>query len=470
MDIDQDAKNILESIDGMLVIDRDENLVFMCKKLMDLIGVESFDYIKGKKLRDVIATNLTWKVLETGERQIGVTYLVQGYTIVSNSYPIYKGKELIGALEYDVFEDLDLLMDFMDKMSSQKGLERFGDIVNARRREKYTLDSIKGSGTATKNMKNEILLSSRSNSTVLITGETGTGKELIAQSIHMAGNRSLFEFVEVNCPAIPHDLFESELFGYEEGSFTGAKKGGKKGLVRIADKGTLFLDEVSALPMMMQAKLLRFLQEREFRPVGGDKPLRVDVRVISASNEDLPKLIEEGKFREDLYYRLNVIHIKAEPLRNRLGDIPELVYSFIDELNGSLEKNLDSNRVTSIENEALKLLMDYHWPGNIRELKNVIERGMNRCSGNILTMEDLSGSPELGAGPGGDILRGNSRSFADCDDGRPLSELRAEWEASLIRYLLDEKGLTAKEASERLGITRQMFYKKMRDFKIERKP
>jgi transcriptional regulator with PAS, ATPase and Fis domain len=477
-DIQENVRDILESIDGSLVIDDAERIVFMCSKLIDLIGAVSFDHVYERRLRDVIETNMTWRVLETGERQIGVTYLVQGYTVVSNAYPIYRDNKLIGAIEYDVFEDAHLLREFLNKMSSREGLEQYSALTNRIKREKYTLESIKGSSSVLRAMKNEIKLSSRSNSTVLITGETGTGKELIAQAIHMAGHRSFFEFVEVNCSTIPMDLFESELFGYEEGSFTGARKGGKRGLAQIADKGTLFLDEVGTLPGLMQAKLLRFLQEKEIRPVGGDRSVPVDARIICATNVELSELVARGQFREDLYYRLNVIHIKAEPLRSRRSDIPELVNHFIEELNVSLERHLRANRIRSIDKDALKMLMDYHWPGNIRELKNAIERAINRCAGNTLLPRHFKEFPGQEVYEAGDATKNDTAD--DAHEFKKISiplafydlslkELRNETERDMFEHLLNVRGLSVKAAADSLGITRQMLYKRMNALGIRRR-
>lgn len=458
-DISKNAAEILESIDGFLLIDREERIVFMCKKLMKLIGADEPKLVIGKKLRDIISSNRTYRVLETGERQIGITYLVQGHTIVSNAYPVYKNGKLIGALEYDVFEDADLLRDFFDKMSSRKGLEHFGTAVAMRSRSRYTMDSIKGSSSVIRSIKNEILMSSRSASNVLITGETGTGKELIAQAIHMAGSRSLFEFVSVNCASIPPELFESELFGYEGGSFTGANPKGKKGLIALADKGTLFLDEVDTLPLPMQAKLLRFIQEREIRAVGGEKMVPVDVRIICASNADLSGLVATGGFRQDFYYRLNVFNIAAPALRDRRSDIPELVNHFIDELNSAVGRNLASMRIKSIDKEALKMLMDYDWPGNIRELKNVMERAMNRCPGVVLRKEDFSAAG-IFAETNGMIM------VPELDGDCTLRTLRKRLESEVIHELIIKRKLTITDAAKKLGLTRQMLHKKIRELDI----
>jgi Nif-specific regulatory protein len=224
---------------------------------------------------------------------------------------------------------------------------------------------------------------SQTDSTILLSGETGTGKELIAQLIHYNSKRKNNPFTCVTCAILTETLLESELFGHEKGSFTGAttKKIGK---FEIAHRGTVFLDEISAIPLSTQTKLLRVLQEREFERVGGTEIIKVDIRIIAATNENLSKLINEGKFREDLYYRLKVIEIPVPPLRERKEDIPEIVSYYLDEYSKDLDRKVDN-----IHPEAMKLLMEYNWPGNIRELKNVIERAVVLGSGNTLLPEHL---------------------------------------------------------------------------------
>lgn len=459
MDINKDVEYILDSVSGALVIDTDCKLKFMSSDLMNTIGVNSFDQIKDKDIRDVISTNTTYKVLETKEPQIAETYFVHGYTIVSNAYPVFKNGELIGAVEYDVFQNVDILQDFFDKISVDKDLKTFTKALAGRKKEKYSLDSIKGSSLAIKNMKNDIKMASRSNSTVLINGETGTGKELIAQAIHYGGHRALFEFVEINCTTIPSELFESELFGYEEGSFTGAKKGGKKGLAELADNGTLFLDEINALPINLQAKLLRFIQEKEFQRVGGNETIQLDVRIIAATNEDLSKKVDDGDFRKDLFYRLNVIEITAVPLRKRIADIPELVNYFIDKLNYNLGRQLESNQIKNIDTDALKVLMDYDWPGNIRELQNVVERAMNHTLDTTLYAEDFA-----------DIIFEDSLTELSIDENDlqnlTLKEMTRQVERFVINELINNQGMNVKETASRLGISRQMLHRKINDYNI----
>ena len=224
---------------------------------------------------------------------------------------------------------------------------------------------------------------SRTDFSVLITGESGTGKEVFARAIHYTGARNHRPFVSVNCAAIPSELLESELFGYEEGAFTGAKKGGRKGKFIQADGGTIFLDEIGDMPMVMQAKLLRVLQEREVDMVGGSTPVPVDIRVISATRKNLEQMIREGTFREDLYYRLNVININLPPLRERREDIPLLVGYYMDKLNQEYKRNV------SISKEVMHALCVHSWDGNVRELDNVIKGAYAVCDGLEIVMSDL---------------------------------------------------------------------------------
>lgn len=219
---------------------------------------------------------------------------------------------------------------------------------------------------------------------VLITGETGTGKELIARAIHEQSRRSKYPFVAINCSSIPDNLFESELFGYEEGSFTGAKKGGKIGKIEMAQGGTLFLDEIGEMPLFAQPKLLRILQEYELERVGSNKKIHLDIRVIAATNRDLGEMVAEKTFRGDLYYRINVINLKLPPLRTRKDDIIPISENYIKKLKLKMDTPL-----SSISPEARQLLLDYQWPGNVRQLQNVIEYAANLCETDVLMPGDL---------------------------------------------------------------------------------
>ncbi|MDZ7269893.1 MAG: sigma-54 dependent transcriptional regulator [candidate division KSB1 bacterium] len=285
-------------------------------------------------------------------------------------------------------------------------------------------------------------------STVLITGETGTGKELIAKAIHRQSLRHTKPFVVVNCSAIQETLLESELFGYEKGAFTGAVKN-KSGLIEVANTGTIFLDEVGDLQPNLQIKLLRFLENGEFRPVGSTHSRRADVRVIAATNRDLKKMMQEGKFREDLFYRLNVINIQLPPLRERREDIAALVEYFLKKYCATMRKC-----VAGVEPEALAALQQYHWPGNVRELENVIERAVILAAGNTITLDDLPV----------DLIQPSAFSLPPAND-KSLAAIERE---HILKILAETAG-NKTQAARILGITKKTLYAKLQQYALLQK-
>jgi nitrogen regulation protein NR(I) len=299
-------------------------------------------------------------------------------------------------------------------------------------------------------------------STILITGESGTGKGLIAQELHRRSSRREKALIKVNCAAIPKDLVESELFGYEKGAFTGAV-GSKPGRFELADGGTLFLDEIGEIPVEIQVKLLRALQESEFERVGGIRTIRVDVRLIAATNRDLKALIAEGRFREDLFYRLAVVPMELPPLRERRADIPVLVAHFIDKFNLRLGK-----RVEGIDPEAMQVLQSYGWPGNIRELENLMERSVLFADGPIVESTQLPDSlreqapatpmPIAPVGPLGTIASPAGASMKEI-----VRQAQADLERELIARALEETGGNVTRAAKRLQISRKSLQVKMKD-------
>lgn len=316
---------------------------------------------------------------------------------------------------------------------------------------KITLDNIISESEIMEHTKQKALIASKSNSTVLITGESGTGKELFARAIHNHSDRVDNTFVTVNCAAIPDNLLESELFGYEEGAFTGAKKGGKLGKFEIAHKGTIFLDEIGDMSLHLQGKLLRVLQERELDKIGGKSNILIDVRVIAATNKNLVELVEKGQFREDLYYRLNVIPITLPALRQRKDDIPLLIDYMIKEYAHKLNKD-----VIGIEDDAKKTLIDYSWPGNVRELQNVIEYSINMSDSSLLNL---------------DIIPNNIKSkYYDeksnkCEEIRTLEDLEKEEISKALnkfKHYKKDKELVAKS----LGISRATLYRKLEKYNL----
>jgi DNA-binding NtrC family response regulator len=297
-----------------------------------------------------------------------------------------------------------------------------------------------------------------SSATVLVTGESGTGKELVARAIHTHSPRAHAAFVPVNCTALSESLLESELFGHAKGSFTGAVAA-KRGLFEIASGGTLFLDEIGDMGPKMQAQLLRTLQDGEVRPVGTTEAIRVDVRLVCATNRDLEAEVRAGKFREDLYFRINVVTIKLPPLRDRPGDIPILVSHFLGKIG-----RRDGRSVASLSGQAMPILMKYAWPGNVRELENAIDRAVAVAKDNIILPSDLP--PEIGAGRksvGGAVADESPRTptptvgaAVSLVDDRPTL---AELERRYIDLVLTECGGNKKKAAERLGIDRRTLYR-----------
>ncbi|MEG2200320.1 MAG: sigma 54-interacting transcriptional regulator, partial [Anaerovorax sp.] len=302
-------------------------------------------------------------------------------------------------------------------------------------------------------LKEQIKYVARTNSTVLISGETGTGKELVAQAIHNLSKRRLKNFIKINAAGLPESLAESELFGYDAGSFTGAKSEGKKGKFEIANHGTLFIDEINQMPLTLQPKLLRVLQEKEVDRIGSEKPTPLDVRIIAASNKDLEKLVKEGEFREDLYYRLDVVEVNVPPLRDHLEDIPLLVNHFVENLNNLLGKT-----VQTIEDGVYVQLKEHHWPGNVRELQNVIEKTMNYVEGTVLREEDLNFNH---------VGKNLEINFLENTE-KPIEDFLERAERSLIVKTLKKFDGNKTKAAEFLKIRRTLLYQKMKRLNIDK--
>ena len=315
---------------------------------------------------------------------------------------------------------------------------------------KSGIDGIVASSIKTLEIIDTIKSVANTPATVLLTGESGVGKEVFAKAIHNLSDRKDKPFIKINCAAIPEDLLESELFGYEKGAFTGATTT-KKGKFELADGGTIFLDEIGDMPLLLQSKLLRVLQEKEIERLGGSKPIKVDVRIIAATNKDLEKMVREGTFREDLYYRLNVIQIHIPPLRERREDIPVLIYYFLDKFNKMYGKNL------SISDELVETLTSYDWPGNIRQLQNTIERMVILAKNPVLTEEDLP--VDIKKNLKREVKRAKSNLISS-EERVQLPKTIEEIERENIIKALEETNYIVKKAAEKLGMTpRQVRYR-----------
>lgn len=451
----KDYELFLEAIAGLMVIDKDGNLVYINDQCADYINVDREKSI-GKYITDVFPPSIMHKMLDGDSKYSTNFYFHDCRMSVSTQVQLRKENEVVGVLEYDTIQDIIGLDDFLEKYAAtlRQEIAYYREQVRTFQNTKYSIDNIIGSSKKIKDLKRQIELASSSNSTILIYGETGTGKELVAHSIHNLSSRAFNKFVKVNAAGIVENLIESELFGYEDGAFTGAKKGGKKGKFEIADQGTLFIDEINQMPLSVQPKLLRALQEGEISPVGSEEDKSVNIRLIVACNKDLYEMVKEGEFREDLYYRLNVFPITVPPLRERMEDIEELVENKVTELNHEMGKNINK-----IEPAVYKKLKDYEWPGNIRELNNRIEAAMNYADDEVLRAEYFNLRI--------DNARLDLEKLSSFEN--PIEAVKREAERKLINETLIRFKYNKTKTAEYLKIDRSLLYQKMKRLGIKSK-
>jgi transcriptional regulator with PAS, ATPase and Fis domain len=325
-------------------------------------------------------------------------------------------------------------------------IQELANKMNQENRAFFTFEDITGKSLPLIEAIELAKKASQHGARVIIEGESGTGKEMFAQSIHNNGIRKRGPFVAVDCGAIPRELLESELFGYEEGAYTGARKGGHRGKFELADKGTLFLDEISNMPIDMQAKMLRVLQENKIMRIGGYIPIPVDVQIIAASNQDLKKEVEKGNFREDLFYRLNIVYIKLPSLRERKSDIPILMHNLINNY-----KNLAYKKIKRIDDEVVEILSRYDWPGNVRQLNNVVERMM------IISKTDMITKDLIPI----EILEAVNLNVSLPKRGLKIETLDSA-SAKYVKSVVESLNGNIKKASEELDISRATVYRLMK--------
>lgn len=406
----------------------------------------------GKKVEDIIENTKMGKVLKTGIADIGGIQEIKGNKMIAMRVPIKKDGKVISAVGKVVFKDISDFHALSKKLLDlEKEVEFYKSKIAENKTAKYSVENIIGHSNKIRKVKDLIGKVANTNSNVLINGESGTGKEMIAHSIHNSSKRYLAPFIKINCASIPAELLESELFGYEEGAFTGAKKGGKKGKFELANGGSIFLDEIGDMNINMQAKILRVIQEREIESIGGSGVKSVDVRIITATNKNLEELVKKGEFREDLYYRLNVVKIVSPPLRERKEDIPALANA----LRIKIAKRLDVY-VEGISKDAIECLGNYDWPGNIRELENVIERAINLLDSNIMIKtEHLS-------------KRFTSAKYKRYSDKNEyLKTIVEEVEKEVILECLNRNNWNKNKTAQILGISRAGLYKKIEEFNLK---
>lgn len=427
---------ILETIhEGALAIDA-EGVVTHCNTTAEKLLKLQRDAIIGKQLEDIWPGAPALEVLETGTEYIEKEEIYQtrgrrGMHFIVSVRPITGRGEPEGAVVSfrDISEARRLIYDL-----SSTAMD-------------YTFDDIIGESMAIRQVKEQALKVAGGNSTVLITGESGTGKEIFARAIHKASPRDKGPFISVNCGAIPETLLESELFGYEGGAFTGARREGKAGKFELANEGTIFLDEIGEMPLHLQVKLLHVLQNREVERVGGSKKIPVDVRIIAASNRDLEKMMQDGNFRKDLYFRLSVIPLHIPPLKERREDIPALIECCLAKYSPMLNKDINS-----VDPEAMETMMHYNWPGNVRELENAVEYAVNMASGETITFTSLP--PRIK----------ETECEAVSQAEAPLKERVREYERKILQGYLIRYGNTYEgknEIAEKLEISRATLYRKL---------
>lgn len=442
--------------DGFVVVDSEGIVTEINQQYCDFFGTQKSNVI-GKCITELIPNTKMLEIVKNKFCEEGVVHnYLEGTTkeksvIVSRSYVKDETGAVVAGVAQVKFrlQTLDIAKKLMSEYAKLKYYEEEYKNYSGNR---YNFSDVVGSSSIFMEKKKEGMKAAKTNFTVLLTGETGTGKEVFAKAIHNSSNRADKPMISINCAAIPADLLESELFGYAEGAFTGAKRGGKKGKFIIANGGTIFLDEIGDMPITMQAKLLRVLQEKEVEPIGSLEAVPINVRVISATRKDLPKMVEEGTFREDLFYRLNVLNIHMIALRDRQDDILELANYFLNQL------NVEYKQAKVLSKGVKKCFIHYPWAGNIRELDNVIKSAYAICDNFEIELTDLPTK----------MVSRHQISNTEQNNTKLLANMVDEYEKGIILDILRKNQWNCQIAAAELGIHRSIIYKKMKKHGIRK--
>ncbi|SFB13672.1 MULTISPECIES: sigma-54-dependent Fis family transcriptional regulator [unclassified Bacillus (in: firmicutes)] len=440
------------SAERIVVVDREGVICYINEKYCEFLGT-TVEFATGRHVTEIIDNTRMHIVAKTGQAEIAALHPINGSDMIANRFPLIVEGELVGALGTVMFRTPEDWWDYKRKIQPLlEELKYYKTKLEKDLKSKYSFQDLIGESNSFQAVKMLAERISGSQSAVLLLGESGTGKELFAHAIHSNSARASFPFVPINCASIPEHLLESELFGYEDGAFTGAKKGGKKGQFQIANYGTIFLDEVGDMPLPMQSKLLRVLQEKEIQRVGGQTSIPVDVRIIAATHRNLEKMVEEGKFRQDLYYRLNVIKIEIPPLRKRKNDIALIASNLLKKL----EKKFHRQHL-HLSREVIARLESHDWPGNIRELENVLERAINVLDDSVVELHHLPlylKDQEL-------LVENQLTSPQEKElPLRPLKDTMADVEKQAIQQALEVTNGNKLEAAKLLQIGKTSFYEK----------
>lgn len=460
--IDSIPKNLLFSLldnsyESLILIDSNGIVRFISSANKGIYGL-SVENAIGRHITEVNPDTRMTRVLQTGKAEIGRSMMINNRQRVIARIPLTLNGRMVGVVGKLMFMNPEKLKELYERIDVLKQnldfyREEFSHVYGSR----YSVDNLIGDSPLFKQAKFMAIQAAASDASVLITGESGTGKELFAHAIHQISRRRSDHFVRVNCAAIPTELIESELFGYEPGTFTGAHKKGKPGKFELAHKGTIFLDEIGDMPPLMQVKLMRVLQEKEVERIGG-KPRRVDFRIISATNRDLEKMVRNKTFRLDLFYRLNVMVIRLPALREMKEDIPKIFEHLLKQL------CQDCRRASvGVSAVAMDRLKSYFWPGNIRELRNIAERAIIVCNGNQIEPEDLPMPIRTNS------IESSTRTIAGKmpSKGFSLKSVIEEAERNAILDALKQSGNNRAMAAGILGIHRTGLYQKMKKHHID---
>jgi transcriptional regulator with PAS, ATPase and Fis domain len=457
-----------DSCAGMMAVDLDARIAWINDKYVALLGLKSADDALGKAVEEIIPNSRMREVVSTGKPIFLDIMTIRSQTLVVMRIPLKDADgNLTGALGFTLYDRMERLKPLLSKFSElESELAQTQKELASLRRSRYSLSSFIGVSPAALDLKRKARRAAELDTTVLLLGETGTGKELLAQGIHASSARQRRAFVAVNVAAVPETLLEAEFFGVAPGAYTGADAKGRDGKFKIADGGTLFLDEVGDMPLQMQAKLLRVLQEQEIEPLGSNKVIKVNVRVIAATSHDLKHLVAEGKFRSDLYYRLNVLPINLPPLRQRLEDLDALCEQLLAQI-----ADRTGMPLRELSPSGKSVLSAYHWPGNVRELRNVLEQAAMQTDNLHLGAEDFR-SIVLNVDPIPASSLALPQPSADAAALAPASqecrlpdsslpEAIADLEKKFIHAALVKTGGNKASAARMLGISRATLYQKM---------
>lgn len=450
----KDLKSTLESVlessfEGIVVVDKKGIITMLNQSYGDFLGVDPEQAV-GRPATEIIPNTRMHLVAQSHKAEIGEVQRIGENNVVVTRIPIVKDGEVTGAVGKVLFKDVKDLRSLSNKLNQlQSELEYYKAELHKTFGSKYSIESIVSSSEKMVWLKSIATKAAKRDSTVLLLGESGTGKELFAHAIHNASLRRNGPFIKVNCAAIPENLLEAELFGYYDGAFTGARKGGKPGKFELANEGTIFLDEIGDMTMAMQAKLLRVLQEKEIERLGGTRAINVDIRVIAATNKDLEQMVKQGAFRNDLYYRLNIISLNIPPLRERYEDIALLCNVLLQKISNHI-----SSSIKGISPAVMKVFMEYRWPGNVRELENVLERAVNLMDDEEFMM--LEHLPPT--------IKKSYKSIEHTSADIYCVVENAERQA--ICKALETMGGNKSKAAQLLGLHRSGFYKRLKKYNI----